>query len=331
MRVASFTMRRLVSLVLVAAFPVAAVGHPLGALVAPDHFKWTFSPWVVGLLLASAVAYGTGIVALWRHAAPGRGVRIRQAAAFAAGWLALVAALVSPLDGLSARLFSAHMVQHEIMMILAAPLLVIGRPLAVFAWAFPKPVRGPVVESVRLPPVMATWNALTWAPTAWALHGAALWAWHLPALFDAALMSSVLHTLQHASFFITALLFWWEPLAGAQRPGPALLYLFTTMLHTAALGALLTLSPSLWYGSYGQTAPALGIDPLEDQQLGGLVMWVPGGLAYFVVALLVVWRIVTGRASTIASRRLCNHQKQDGEKREPGRKPQDEASPVRPR
>jgi putative membrane protein len=115
-----------------------------------------------------------------------------------------------------------------------------------------------------------------------------LCAWHLPALFEVALARADLHALQHTSFLLSAVLFWWAPLAGSrQGTGAALAYLFITMLHTAALGALLTLSPTLWYASYGARAAALGFDPLADQQLGGLVMSVPGGLAYLLVGLMV--------------------------------------------
>ena len=276
------------------AHPIADVGAP-----PPDWNVWTWTPWVVLLMVASALAYANGVRAMWRQAGKGKGIRSGQALAFVAGWLSVALALLSPLDALSAQLFSAHMLQHELLMVVAAPLLVSGRPLAAFAWAVPARHRRCIVASVRGPAWLGVWHALTWPPCAWALHGIVLWAWHLPLLFDAALRSTSWHTLQHASFLVTALLFWWEPLGGSGmrlRPGPALLYLFTTMLHTAALGALLTLSPALWYAPYGVTAPRLGIDALEDQQLGGLVMWVPSGMAYLGVALSVMANVLkTGR------------------------------------
>lgn len=112
------------------------------------------------------------------------------------------------------------------------------------------------------------WSALTAPLTTWCLHAIALWGWHLP------------------------LLFWWSALKPAARAaqGKALLYLFTTMGHTGALGALLTLSLVLWYPSYQASASALGLDPLEDQQLGGLVMWVPAGMAYVAAGLALAMR-----------------------------------------
>lgn len=257
---------------------------------------WSFEPWVVAALALSLTLYAIGLLRLWRAAGYGHGVRPLQAAAFLGGWLAVVLALVSPLDALGTQLFSAHMVQHEALMVLAAPLLVLGRPLAAWAWAFPAPWRPALGRWTRRPLPARLWQGLIYAPTAWALHGIALWSWHLPSWFEAALRHPGLHTVQHASFFVTALLFWWGPLGARERTGhgAALLYLFTTMMHTAALGALLTLSPVLWYGSYAATSAALGIDPLEDQQLGGLIMWVPAGLAYLFAGLAVMVDLLGG-------------------------------------
>ena len=133
---------------------------------------------------------------------------------------------------------------------------------------------------------------------AWMLHAAALWAWHAPAFFEAALARPGIHTLQHASFLVSALLFWWTVFgntARGERSAHALLSLFTTMVHTGALGALLTLAPGIWYPSYIESTSALGFDPLQDQQLGGLVMWVPGGLAYLIGGLVVGARWLTRR------------------------------------
>ena len=252
-------------LLLLLAPPLAGAHAPQPADAPVAAIGWSFEPWVLACLGASLLLYAAGLFRLWRKAGAGRGLGMARAASFGAGWLALVVALVSPLDALGGHLFSAHMVQHEVLMILAAPLLVIGRPLAVWTWA---------------------------------LHGLALWVWHLPPFFEAALQSPGVHTLQHASFLVTALLFWWPPLGGASRAGhgSSMLYLFTTMVHTGALGALLTFSTVPWYPAYGASTPALGFDLLEDQRLGGLIMWVPAGLAYLVVALAAAARLLQGDA-----------------------------------
>jgi putative membrane protein len=277
---------------------------PPGSTAVP----WTFEPWVVCLLLLGTVLYAAGLRNLWRRAGARRGVSGWQAAAFAGGQVALVAALVSPIDALGTLLFSAHMVQHEILMVVAAPLLVIGRPLAVWTWGLPARWRPGAGRAVRWAPVAAAWQLLTHPGVAWALHGVVLWAWHMPALFEAALASTGMHTLQHTSFFASALFFWWAPLGSASRrsQGTSMFYLFTTMVHTAALGALLTLSPALWYPAYAATSPAFGFDPLEDQQLGGLIMWVPAGLAYLVVGLALAARWLgadTGERSSAGAAR----------------------------
>jgi cytochrome c oxidase assembly factor CtaG len=132
---------------------------------------------------------------------------------------------------------------------------------------------------------------LTTPSIAFGLHAVALWAWHLPGLYQATLASELLHSFQHASFLFTALLFWWTIL-GASRAeiarGRAILYLFLTALQTGALGALLTFAPSLWYPAYARTTGPWGLSPLDDQQLGGLIMWIPGSLAYLVAALALL-------------------------------------------
>jgi cytochrome c oxidase assembly factor CtaG len=119
------------------------------------------------------------------------------------------------------------------------------------------------------------------------MHGAALWIWHLPALFDLTLSNDAVHALQHFSFLGAALIFWWALIRGHGRRNFAVgvLYLFGAMLHTGLLGAFLTFSQRLWYPVYAGTTEQWGLTPLEDQQLGGLIMWVPACLVYVIAAL----------------------------------------------
>jgi cytochrome c oxidase assembly factor CtaG len=193
------------------------------------------------------------------------------------------------------------MVQHELLMLAAAPLLVLGRPLAAWAWALPAGARRALPASLHRHWLAAGWSALTAPLAAWALHAAALWLWHVPRWFEAALHHAPLHALQHASFLATALLFWWAvlgPEARSRRAGLAIVLLFTTMLHTGALGALLALAPTPWYAHYAEAAVRFGADALQDQQLGGLIMWIPGSVAYLAVALHIVAQLLgrTARA-----------------------------------
>jgi putative membrane protein len=216
------------------------------------------------LLGAALFFYAWGLWRLWRKAGAGRGIRPVHVACFAAGWLVAAVALLSGLHHYARQLVWAHMVQHELLMVVAAPLLVLGKPVE--AWSRVVPLRLP--------------RRLSDPALAWTLHALAVWLWHAPFLFDAAVRSEWLHAAQHASFFLPAALFWWTVLAPAARPLPAVLALLTTMIHTGLLGALMTFSPAPWYAGYG----------LEDQQLAGLVMWVPAGIAYPLAALYLVSR-----------------------------------------
>ncbi|MEX3958436.1 cytochrome c oxidase assembly protein [Trinickia sp. EG282A] len=289
----------------------SALAHPLppAERSIPPTFGWEFTPWVTPLLAVSLAAYWIGYARLRSRGNAGRAKRDAHLIAFAAGWLVLAAALVSPLDSLSEALFSAHMVQHESMMIVAAPLLVAGRPLGLWVWALPRRARSGVGRVFQSRPWRAFWRWIVSPVPAWILHATALWVWHAPALFEAALANPLIHTLQHASFLITALLFWWSIVgdgATRRRSGHAMLSLFTTMAHTGALGALITLAPGLWYPSYIEPASALGFDPLHDQQLGGLIMWVPAALAYLLAALGVAGRWLTrGRALSATPRPIA--------------------------
>lgn len=269
--------------------------QPLGG-----GLHWSFDPWVVVPLAIALVAYILGLVRLWRRSGPGRGIGRWRAASWLAGWAVTAAALVSPLDALGAHLFAAHMVQHELLMVVAAPLLVIGKPLAAWTWALPRRARRGAGAVTRGRLFACAWAALTSARSSWVLHALALWVWHLPSLFQRALVDDGLHTLQHLSFLGTALLFWWAVIGRVHRGGNTLgglLYLFTTMLHTGVLGALLTLSPFVWYPRYEETAGAFGFDALADQQLGGLIMWIPAGVAYPVAALVLVGLALSPRRS----------------------------------
>jgi putative membrane protein len=215
----------------------------------------------------------------------------------------LCVALLSPLDALGAKSFSVHMIQHELLMVVAAPLLATGRPIEAWTWAMPAAWRsglGGLAHDLR--------GAVCWLVHpmgAWLAHALALWLWHVPVLFEASLAHPWVHELQHASFLGTALLLWWSVFGRGTRGAGAmgLGSLFTTMLHSGALGALLTFAPSVWYAPYRDAAgPAFAA--LQDQQLGGLVMWVPGGLAYLLAGLAIVasWlRSSRGGASSSAA------------------------------
>jgi putative membrane protein len=249
---------------------------------------WSFEPLVVISLGLMAVLFTVGLYRLWREAPKRRSIRTWEALCFAGGWLALFVALVSPVHAWGRVLFSAHMSQHEILMLVAAPLLVLGRPLIAFLWALPLNWSRRLGNIAKIACINRTWRALTIPLVAWLVHAVALWTWHIPALFEATLYSDTVHTLQHLSFLLSALLFWWALIHGPQGAmgyGAAVLYLFTTSVHSGALGALLTIAGSVWYPSYAPLTASWGLTPLEDQQLGGLIMWIPASLVYVIAGL----------------------------------------------
>ena len=255
---------------------------------------WTWQPFVIAALLLSFSLYSIGTARLWRNASAGHGVRWWQAAAFYGGWTSLVIALVSPLDKLSEILFSAHMTQHEVMMVVAAPLFVLGRPLVPFIWAMPATWRSPIAAAVQGGAIAKTWHWLTGPLIATALHAVALWIWHVPALYEATLRNDYIHGFEHACFLLTAALFWWALIHGRYGRlgyGIAVLYVFVTTLHSGALGALMTLSSRVWYPYYQNAGVQWGVDAVEDQQLAGLIMWVPAGVILVVLglALFAMW------------------------------------------
>jgi putative membrane protein len=273
--------------------PAAAIAHPL-ATVTPANLwaSWSWEPAVVVTLLVTGALYAVGVGRLWSISV-GVGIRRWEASAFGVGWLAIALALVSPLHALGGSLFSAHMAQHELLISVSAPLLVLGRPVIPFLWALPRSWRPRVGGFALRAPVSSGWRSLSRPSVAFALHAIALWAWHLPGPYQATLTSELMHTLQHVSFIATALLFWWT-IFGARHStlgyGGAVFYLFATALQTGALGALLTFAPSLWYPAYASTTGLWGLTPLEDQQLGGLIMWIPGSIPYLVAALVMLVR-----------------------------------------
>jgi putative membrane protein len=267
---------------------------------------WTFDVWVVALLALCSTLYALGATCL--RAKERAALKAWQWVCFFSGILTVIAALLSPLDGLSDLLFSAHMGQHELLMLIAAPLLVLGRPLYVWLWALPPPLRLRVAGWTRTPVVRGTWRALT-APWLIALlHGAVVWMWHLPSFFEAALHHEGIHALQHTLFFLTAALFWWTLIYGRYGRmgyGLSVLYVFVTALHTGALGAFATFAREAWYPSYVERAPTLATAPLEDQQLAGLLMWIPAGavLAVFGLALFAAWMGEVARRGRLSQTR----------------------------
>lgn len=211
-------------------------------------------------------------------------------AAFAGSSVVLIVALISPLHALSESLAAAHMVQHMLLMVVAAPLFVLGSPALVLTWGLPRSVL-PLLGRCR------RWldAKLLWQPWfVWVIYAAALWLWHLPAAYQAALFDPLIHDAQHITFFVSACLYWrvlLDPVRRRQlQPIAAFVLLFTTALHAMVLGVFMALSPIIWYDVYAARTQPWGLTPLADQQLAGLIMWMPACLIYPAAAAAVIGR-----------------------------------------
>ena len=270
----------------------AAAAHPVEARAAAGAPGWTLDLWVTGPLALSALLFALGYARLRRRSAGGRGAVQRKGLLFAAGWIVLAAAAVSPLHQAGERSFAAHMLEHELLMLAAAPLLVLSWPIATMLWAFPAGARQGLATAGRTPLVQGPWKVLSDPFVATAVQAAVLWLWHLPSLFDLALRHAGWHAAQHLSFLVSALFFWTAMLNGrraAHRVGVAALCLFLTSVVSGALGAFMAFSESPWYPRYAALGMTpWGLTPAEDQQLAGLLMWIPGGLVHAVAALALI-------------------------------------------
>jgi putative membrane protein len=275
-----------------------AHGAPSGSV------GWTFDAWVVVPCLVAIALYAAGRwhLALRRSAPAPRG----QTACFLTGWLVTVLSLVSPLHAAGGRSFAAHMLEHELLMLAGAPLLVMGRPLPVFLWAWPRRLRRAWAAVSVSAWVRTPWRVLSHPVVATVTQAVVLWAWHAPALFGLALASEGWHIVQHLCFVASALFFWTAMLDDTRMrraPMMAVACLFATALVSGALGALMAFSSSPWYAGYARLGlTPFGLTTVEDQQVAGLLMWIPGGVIHAAAALAVVGRMLsTQRMTTHAS------------------------------
>ncbi|MGI8550866.1 MAG: cytochrome c oxidase assembly protein, partial [Dehalococcoidia bacterium] len=273
----------------------AALAH-VGPPPAPERLwaTWSWDPSVLLGLVIVAFAYTRGLRQLWRRAGTGRGVAVWRADLFMAGLATLFVALVSPLDGLSSALFSAHMVQHLLLILVVAPLLVLGKPSMALLWALPLPQRRALGRVAQRAALHTCRRALNRPWLAWLLAAIVLWVWHLPLLYEAALRHQFIHFLEHLCLLGSSLLFW-EVLidrSGSRQFGYgfALAYIFAMAVQSTALGIILTFSHP-WYTAYAATTGAWELSPQDDQQIAGLIMWIPASAIYLIagLTLIVTW------------------------------------------
>lgn len=237
------------------------------------------------------VLYALGLRRLWRRGI-GHGVGLAQAGAFVLGWLALGVAVVWPLDALGVWSLAAHMAQHMVLMALAPPLLLAGLPGAVWVAALPAPWARTISAPFNSVRGRRAWQLATGATLVTLLQAAVMWGWHLPAAMELALRNDLVHYAMHLCFALAGLLFWASLLRSLREPqlgaGSAVAAIVATMLQMGLLSALLVFASRPMYPWYFDRAPLLGLSALEDQQLAGLIMWVPSALPYLVGGLMLV-------------------------------------------
>ncbi len=264
----------------------------------PGFWDWAFDPPLV-LVIDLAIFY---LLGARRTFTPER-KRVAQrwrCASFWASLAILAIALASPIERLSADLFWVHMIQHVLLIAVAAPLFVAAAPWIRLCRCLPLDARRWLARGLchgeRTAPLRALSRWLGRPVPSFAAFSVVLLGWHLPALFDATLESTTLHAFEHTLFFLTAVLFWKQVIPSAPLhirlvPAQRVGYLIGGMIVSWALAVVLALAPHALYSHYADlpSRPG-GISALADQQLAAGVMWVPGSVTFLIVLFVYVHR-----------------------------------------
>lgn len=254
---------------------------------------WSWDPLILLSVGLVAIVYARGLRRIRRRTRRGAPA-LARAPAFGSGLAILIVALQSPISTYDDRLFSIHMLQHMLLVLGAAPLLLIGAPLLPLLWGLPDQERRGVGRLLSPhAPLHRFGHRITQPLVAAVLFLGTVAVWHVPLLYDAAQARSITHDLEHALLVGTAVLFWWPllPPTGASRRmghGLAVVYLAAAAFEGTVIGALLTFSSEPLYTTYRLAPRIAGLSVLQDQQLAGLIMWVPSGLVYLSAILVQV-------------------------------------------
>ena len=266
-----------------------------------DPTDWSLEPWLIVTLGVAVFLYATGLRNLRRKSGRDRVVGAGEVSAFFAGTICIALALMSPIDTISDDLFSMHMVQHLLLMLVCAPLFVWSRPIIVFFYAAPTALRRRLgrfwarrrlgtLASVLMHPVMV-----------WSAFIGIFVFWHIPGPYTLAVENEPIHDLEHLTLFITAFAFWSvviEP-SGRRRldHGSTILFVAATAVFSSLPGALMILTRRPFYPVHASGVTEWGLTLIQDQQLAGLVMWIPGGFIYLaaIALLFAPWFHQAGR------------------------------------
>ena len=257
---------------------------------------WELSPYVLATLGVVLAAY---LLGRWRLADRTKYPTFRTGPTllYLGGFGALALSLVSPVGRYAGDLFFMHMVQHLLLMMVAVPLLLLANPAQVYLWALPQAARrgvGQVLSRTGLLRRLLT--GVTVPVFTWLVFVGAIWVWHTPTAYNAALNSETLHATEHLVMFGAAVLFWWPVIGPAPvrslLPYPLrFLYLFLALFQNIVLGGILTFGKGPIYSHYQAAPDHWGVTPAMDQQLGGIIMWIPGAMMFVgaILILLYLW------------------------------------------
>jgi putative membrane protein len=260
--------------------------------------SWQFEVEVIIGLALSAGLYARGWRRLRRRGRGGRILRPWRAWCFGAGLTAIALALLSPIGTFGSLLMSMHMIQHLLLVMIAAPLVLLGAPMLPMLWALPRRARRRVGRLMHTShPVHRLFAFLTRPSIALPIFTLVILVWHYPPLYDAAQGRSLTHDLEHFSFLAAALLFYWPLIHPTGTPrrmsyGAGILYLFPAKITGFVIGATLSMAQTPWYQTYINAPRLWGLSALDDQQLAGLIMWIFGGLLYIFPLLLLVVKMI---------------------------------------
>jgi cytochrome c oxidase assembly factor CtaG len=229
-------------------------------------------------------------------------ISVRRAGSFFLGLFLIWAALASPLAGFDHELLTAHMAEHLLLMTLAPPLIWLGAPIiALRDGLSTRLVQAIVQPALRLPAVQRVGKLLGQPTFCWLAAAAALVVWHIPGIFTLGLQSGTWHMIEHASFIVSGLLFWWpvvQPWPSVSRPDLSIIvYLFLATLPCDVIAGLLVFGDRVFYSIYSSSSQPFGLSALEDQQCAGALMWTCVTVVYLVVGAILTTRLLSPQSS----------------------------------
>jgi cytochrome c oxidase assembly factor CtaG len=290
-----------IATIIFSATPKVAWAHAASAAASASVWHWR--PEILSPLIFFGTLYARGWFRL--RSLNLSAVSAGQHALYLLGLSAICIALISPIDSLATSLLSMHMVQHLLLLMIAPLCILLADPLPPLLWGLPSKLRrragfilapGSMIRRVL-------WG-LTLLPVSWALYVLNLWAWHHPALYQIALRNEWVHDLQHVLFFSTAVLFWWPIVNPAPRLhgeisyGYRIVYLVAATLQNTLLGMAISIPERVLYPFYATVPQLRELAPIDDQALGGGIMWVSGHM-YLIPILVLIARLLKREQDTV--------------------------------